>query len=43
MARRFLYVIAFIVLLLVAGAFALRIWADELTRLALVPTASEAR
>jgi len=39
MARKFLYVIAGLVVLVVAVLFALRIWADELTELALVPTA----
>lgn len=38
MARKFLYFVAAIVTLVIAGAFALRIWADELTALALVPT-----
>jgi hypothetical protein len=39
MARKFLYVIAGLIVLTLAVLFALRIWADELTELALVPTA----
>jgi hypothetical protein len=38
-ARKFLYAVAFVVFLVVAGAIALNIWSKELTRLALVPTA----
>lgn len=37
MARKFLYVIAGLIVLVIAGLFALRIWSEELTRLALVP------
>ncbi len=39
MARKFLYVVAALIVLVLAVLFALRIWADELTELALVPTA----
>lgn len=38
MARRFLYLVAFGIVLAIAGAFALNIWSRELTRLAFVPT-----
>jgi hypothetical protein len=39
MARKFLYVIAALIVLVLAVLFALRIWADDLTELAFVPTA----
>jgi hypothetical protein len=38
MARKFLYAIALIVFLVIAGAFALNIWSKELTELAFVPS-----
>lgn len=38
MARKFLYIVAFLIVLVLAGLFALRIWSVELTRLALVPS-----
>ena len=37
MARKFLYIIATIIILVIAGAFALSIWSTELTRMAMVP------
>lgn len=37
MARKFLYFIAIVVVLLLAGAVLLRYWASDLTRIALVP------
>jgi hypothetical protein len=39
MARKFLYIIAVIVVLIIAGLLALRFWADDLTELTFVPTA----
>lgn len=39
MARKFLYIMAALVVLLLAGATALALWSDSLTRLAFVPTA----
>ncbi len=39
MARKFLYVMAILVVLLLAGAAALVLWSDGLTKLAFVPTA----
>ena len=39
MARKFLYAVAILIVLVLAGLFALRIWADELTEMAFVPTA----
>jgi hypothetical protein len=39
MARKFLYVVAAFVVLLLVGAVALALWSDSLTRLAFVPTA----
>ena len=39
MARKFLYFIAFCIVIVIAGAFALRIWSDEIAELALVPSA----
>lgn len=39
MARKFLYVIAVIILLVIAGAIALAVWSDKATQLAFVPTA----
>ncbi len=39
MARKFLYVIVALVLLALAALLALRIWAEELTEIAFVPTA----
>lgn len=38
MARKFLYIVAVGIVLLVAGAFALRLFSNELTKAALVPT-----
>lgn len=38
MVRKFLYVMAIFVTLLIAGAIALRFWAEDLTRIAMVPT-----
>lgn len=38
MARKFLYIIATIIIIVIAGAFALRIWSDEIAQIALVPT-----
>ncbi len=38
MARKFLYIIAGLIVLVIIAGFALRIWSKELTRLALVPT-----
>lgn len=38
MAKKFLYVVAAIIVLVIAGLLALRIWAQELTALALVPS-----
>ena len=37
MARKFLYVMAFLVVLVIAGAIALSIWGNDLVRLSLVP------
>jgi len=37
MVRKFLYIFATIIILVIAGAFALSIWSTELTRLAMVP------
>jgi hypothetical protein len=37
-ARKFLYVFAVLILLVIAALFALRIWGDKLTELALVPS-----
>lgn len=39
MVRKFLYVMAALVVLLIGGAVALVLWSDSLTRLAFVPTA----
>lgn len=39
MARKFLYIVAVLILLVIAGAFVLRIWGAEITRVALVPRA----
>jgi hypothetical protein len=39
MARKFLYLVAAIVALIIAGLIALRFWAEDLTELALVPRA----
>ena len=39
MARKFLYLVAFAIIAVLAGAFALSIWSTELTRIAMVPTA----
>jgi hypothetical protein len=39
MARKFLYAIAVLLVLLIAGAFALRVWGDDLARAAFVPDA----
>lgn len=40
MARKFLYAVAALVVLVLAALLAMRFWADELTRFAFVPTAS---
>jgi hypothetical protein len=40
MARKFLYVVTALVVLLIIGALALNLWSQQLTKLALVPTAS---
>ncbi|MGB3379042.1 MAG: hypothetical protein WBA55_09755, partial [Allopontixanthobacter sediminis] len=37
MARKFLYFVAGIAILVIAGGFVLSIWSNELTRLAMVP------
>jgi len=37
MARKFLYLVALVVVLVIAGLFALRIWSNELTRFVFVP------
>jgi len=37
LARGFLYIIAFLIVLMIAGFFALRIWSDDLTKFAFVP------
>lgn len=37
MARKFIYVMAVVVVLIIAAAFALRLWPEKLTELALVP------
>jgi hypothetical protein len=39
LARKFLYIVAVLILLVLAGAFVLRIWGAEITRIALVPRA----
>jgi hypothetical protein len=39
LARKFLYIVAALVVLLIGGAVALALWSDSLTRLAFVPTA----
>lgn len=39
MARKFLYIVAGLTVLVIAALFALRIWADDLTEIAFVPTA----
>ncbi|GGD68447.1 DUF3089 domain-containing protein [Croceicoccus mobilis] len=39
MARKFLYLIAFLVVLVIGGGIAMTIWAEDLTRLAFVPSA----
>ncbi|RDC60439.1 hypothetical protein HME9302_01646 [Alteripontixanthobacter maritimus] len=38
MARKFLYVVAFLIVLVIAGLFVLRTWSSELTEIALTPT-----
>ena len=38
MARKFLYLVAVVIVLVIVALIALRIWASELTALALVPT-----
>ncbi|MGX7926659.1 DUF3089 domain-containing protein [Tsuneonella sp. HG094] len=38
MARKFLYFVAFIIVLVIAGAIALSVWSQQLTRLAFVPS-----
>ncbi|BBC72261.1 conserved hypothetical protein [Altererythrobacter sp. B11] len=40
MARKFLYGFAFLILIVVAALFALRIWSDRLAEIALVPTSA---
>lgn len=40
MARKFLYIIAILTVIVIAGAFALRIWSDDLARIALVPSSA---
>ena len=40
MARKFIYVVAVLIVLTIAGAFAYRIWGKELIAMATVPTAS---
>ena len=37
MARKFLYIVAGLIVLVLAGLFALRIWGTELSRIAFVP------
>ena len=37
MARKFLYLVAFVIFLFIAGAIALSIWSKEATELAFVP------
>lgn len=37
MARKFLYVVAFLIVLVIAGAFSYRLWGPQLIRFALVP------
>ena len=37
MARKFLYFIAFVIVVVIGGAFALRLWSEELTEIAFVP------
>lgn len=43
MARKFLYLIALLVVMVIAAIFALRIWQNELTRFAFVPRVDYAR
>lgn len=43
MARKFLYLIALLVVMVIAAIFALRIWQNELTRFAFVPRVAYAR
>lgn len=38
MARKFLYIIAVLIVLVIAALFALRFWAEDLTKFAFVPT-----
>ena len=38
MARKFLYLVAFAIILVLTGAFALSIWTTEITRFAMVPS-----
>ena len=38
MVRKFLYVVAIVLVLVIAAAFALRIWSDDLAEIAFVPT-----
>lgn len=38
MARKFLYIVAFLIVLAILGLIALRVWSRELTEIALVPT-----
>ncbi len=40
MARKFLYIVAFLTILIIAGAFVLRIFSPQLTRFAFVPSAA---
>ena len=39
MARKFLYIVAALIVLVIAGGFIIRIYESELTELAFVPTA----
>ncbi|WP_010164311.1 DUF3089 domain-containing protein [Sphingomonas sp. PAMC 26617] len=39
MARKFLYVVVFLIVLAIAGAFAYRFWGAEMLRMAMVPSA----
>ena len=38
MVRKFLYIVAIVLVLVIAAAFALRIWSDDLAEIAFVPT-----
>lgn len=39
MARKFLYIVAALVVLVFAGLLAMRIWSDDLTEMAFIPKA----